>query len=178
MADASRFSLTQVVLPGRSSPRGWLPRSRIHDHPGRICPNRSQPHRWRRSQMTTQRRQEHARTDGAARTPATGSTAVRTGDRQPLARAGACRPRRAVRTTSGRPMPRRTADPLEMALTAGRGEDEAERRPYQTGLDSACGNGSTLWIRESLPVGWGDTYFQFGAGQSFNFTSVPNGPTT
>ncbi len=60
-------------------------------------------------------------------------------------------------------------DPVDLSL------DEAERRPYQTGLDSACGDGSALWIRETLPVGWGDTYFQFSAGQSFNITSVPNG---
>jgi hypothetical protein len=26
-----------------------------------------------------------------------------------------------------------------------------------------------------LPVGWGDTYFQFVAGQAFNITHLPNG---
>ena len=26
-----------------------------------------------------------------------------------------------------------------------------------------------------MPVGWGDTYFQFVAGQAFDITSVPNG---
>jgi hypothetical protein len=53
--------------------------------------------------------------------------------------------------------------------------DNAERRPYQTGLDSACGAEDALWIRETLPVGWGDTYFQSRAGQSFNIADLPNG---
>jgi hypothetical protein len=30
-------------------------------------------------------------------------------------------------------------------------------------------------VREELPLGWGDTYFQFIAGQSFNITKLPNG---
>jgi hypothetical protein len=60
-------------------------------------------------------------------------------------------------------------DPIDLSL------DAAERRPYQTGLDSACGASSALWIRETLPVGWGDTYFQQKAGQSFNITNLPNG---
>ena len=32
-----------------------------------------------------------------------------------------------------------------------------------------------LWVQEMMPVGWGDTYFQSVAGQSFNITGVPNG---
>ena len=39
----------------------------------------------------------------------------------------------------------------------------------------ACGSPTALWVRESLPLGWGDTYFQFIAGQSFNITNLPNG---
>jgi len=34
---------------------------------------------------------------------------------------------------------------------------------------------TALWVREMLPVGWGDTYFNSVAGQSFDITGVPNG---
>jgi len=30
-------------------------------------------------------------------------------------------------------------------------------------------------VQELMPVGWGDTYFQTVAGQSFDITRVPNG---
>ncbi len=43
------------------------------------------------------------------------------------------------------------------------------------GLSTACGDSGAIWIREVLPVGWGDTYFQFVAGQSFDITHLPNG---
>ena len=42
-------------------------------------------------------------------------------------------------------------------------------------FSTACGNRSALWIREVLQTGWGDTYFQFMPGQSFNITKIPNG---
>jgi hypothetical protein len=32
-----------------------------------------------------------------------------------------------------------------------------------------------IWIREQLPVGWGDTYTQVVAGQAFDITNLPNG---
>jgi hypothetical protein len=38
-----------------------------------------------------------------------------------------------------------------------------------------CGSPTALWVAEQLPLGWGDTYFQFLAGQSFDITHVPNG---
>jgi Lysyl oxidase len=38
-----------------------------------------------------------------------------------------------------------------------------------------CGWDESLWIREVLPTGWGDTYFQYVAGQSFEITDLPNG---
>jgi hypothetical protein len=38
-----------------------------------------------------------------------------------------------------------------------------------------CGSPSALWVAEELPLGWGDTYFQTVAGQSFDITHVPNG---
>jgi hypothetical protein len=39
----------------------------------------------------------------------------------------------------------------------------------------ACGSPTALWVREMMPLGWGDTYFQNVAGQSFNVTGLPNG---
>ena len=41
-------------------------------------------------------------------------------------------------------------------------------------LYTACGGAGAAWIREVLPVGWGDTYTQV-AGQAINVTNVPNG---
>lgn len=52
---------------------------------------------------------------------------------------------------------------------------DADWRPDGIGLSSACGGEDALWVRETLPVGWGDTYYQYVAGQSFNITSLPNG---
>lgn len=43
------------------------------------------------------------------------------------------------------------------------------------GLHTSCGGPSALWIRETLPVGWGDTYTQFLSGQAFDISAVPNG---
>lgn len=43
------------------------------------------------------------------------------------------------------------------------------------GLSTACGSPTSRWIREILPLGWGDTYFQGLPGQSFNITNLPNG---
>jgi hypothetical protein len=51
----------------------------------------------------------------------------------------------------------------------------AVRSPYQIGLGTACGSPNSIWIREVLPLGWGDTYFQGLPGQSFNITNLPNG---
>lgn len=47
--------------------------------------------------------------------------------------------------------------------------------PGATSLASACPTEQGLWLRESLPVGWGDTYFQTVAGQAFDVTTLPNG---
>jgi hypothetical protein len=41
--------------------------------------------------------------------------------------------------------------------------------------DVECGSPSVLWVQEKLPVGWGDTYTQYGVGQAFNLNKVPNG---
>lgn len=43
------------------------------------------------------------------------------------------------------------------------------------GLHTSCGWKGSIWIRETLPLGWGDTYFQGLPGQSFDITDLPNG---
>ena len=48
-------------------------------------------------------------------------------------------------------------------------------QPPFVGLQGECGSPTALWVAEELPVGWGDTYIQSIAGQSFNITHVPNG---
>jgi Lysyl oxidase len=40
---------------------------------------------------------------------------------------------------------------------------------------SACGDDRSIWMRETLPAGWGDTYGAGTAGQSFDVTGLPNG---
>ena len=40
---------------------------------------------------------------------------------------------------------------------------------------TVCGSQNSIWTREALPTGWGDTYFQGLPGQSFNITNLPNG---
>ena len=47
--------------------------------------------------------------------------------------------------------------------------------PYLPSMSSVCGGEEARWLREALPAGWGDTYFQSVAGQAFNITKVPNG---
>ncbi|TIC79751.1 hypothetical protein E8D34_14585 [Nocardioides sp. GY 10113] len=42
-------------------------------------------------------------------------------------------------------------------------------------LSTACGDLDSLSIREVLDSGWGDTYAQFRAGQSFKLRGLPNG---
>lgn len=51
----------------------------------------------------------------------------------------------------------------------------AEWNPYSIGLGTACGSQGSIWTREVLPTGWGDTYFQGLPGQSFDITDLPNG---
>jgi hypothetical protein len=60
-------------------------------------------------------------------------------------------------------------DPIDLTVP------NALWNPYSIGLQGACGDETAIWTRETLPVGWGDTYFQFRPGQSFNITKVPNG---
>jgi hypothetical protein len=60
-------------------------------------------------------------------------------------------------------------DAIDLTLPA------AELQPGNVGLWTSCGNRNDRWIREVLPVGWGDTYYQYVAGQSFDVSDVPNG---
>ncbi|WP_425489928.1 lysyl oxidase family protein [Nocardioides ungokensis] len=47
--------------------------------------------------------------------------------------------------------------------------------PENTDLATSCGDLTALSIREVLASGWGDTYAQFRAGQSFDLKGLPNG---
>ncbi len=60
-------------------------------------------------------------------------------------------------------------DAIDMTLPG------ANWNPYSIGLGTACGSRNSIWIREVLPSGWGDTYFQGLPGQSFEITDLPNG---
>lgn len=51
----------------------------------------------------------------------------------------------------------------------------ANWRPNNTDLHTACGNEGSIAVREVLDVGSGDTYFQYLPGQSFDITDLPNG---
>lgn len=57
-------------------------------------------------------------------------------------------------------------DPIALALP------DAQWRP---GYGTACGWEDAMWVRQTIPIGWGDTYYQGVAGQAFNITNVPNG---
>ncbi len=50
--------------------------------------------------------------------------------------------------------------------------------PYLPEMSSICGGSEARWLREALPAGWGDTYYQSVAGQAFDITSLPNGAYT
>ena len=52
---------------------------------------------------------------------------------------------------------------------------DAVWQPPVVGLAGQCGKQTALWVQETLPVGWGDTYIQSIPGESFNITKVPNG---
>jgi hypothetical protein len=60
-------------------------------------------------------------------------------------------------------------DPIDLLIP------HALWRPTYTGLSGACGTPTALWVQEMLPLGWGDTYYQSIAGQSFNISNLPNG---
>lgn len=53
--------------------------------------------------------------------------------------------------------------------------DGANWRPDNTDLHTACGQKSSIGLREVLDSGNGDTYEQFRPGQSFVLKGIPNG---
>src|SRR5262249_60776327 len=60
-------------------------------------------------------------------------------------------------------------DPVTLLLP------DAVWQPSFVGFSGQCGSPTALWVREMMPVGWGDTYFQSIAGQAFDITKLPNG---
>jgi hypothetical protein len=48
-------------------------------------------------------------------------------------------------------------------------------QPSYTGISGNCGEPGALWVTETLPIGWGDTYVQTVPYQNFDITKVPNG---
>ncbi len=52
---------------------------------------------------------------------------------------------------------------------------DASWNPENTDLETSCGEYSSLSIREVLASGWGDTYAQYRAGQSFDLRGLRNG---
>jgi len=60
-------------------------------------------------------------------------------------------------------------DPVNLLLP------DAVWQPSFVGFSGQCGSPTALWVREMMPVGWGDTYFQSIAGQAFDITKLPNG---
>ena len=61
-------------------------------------------------------------------------------------------------------------DPIDMTL------GRTNLTPSFIGFGgSVCGGLNSIWVREQLDVGWGDTYYQGVPGQSFEVTNLPNG---
>jgi hypothetical protein len=60
-------------------------------------------------------------------------------------------------------------DPVDL------GRPGALWQPDKIGLFSACPSEESIWLRETMPSGWGDTYVQSAAGQAFNITDLHNG---
>ena len=60
-------------------------------------------------------------------------------------------------------------DPVSLLLP------HADWNPQFLGFGGACGSPSALWVQELMPIGWGDTYIQSVAGQSFGINQLPNG---
>jgi hypothetical protein len=60
-------------------------------------------------------------------------------------------------------------DPVDLLLP------NATWQPSFVGFSGQCGSPAALWVRETMPVGWGDTYIQSIAGQAFDITKLPNG---
>ena len=48
-------------------------------------------------------------------------------------------------------------------------------QPSYTGISGNCGVPTALWVTETLPLGWGDTYVQTVPYQNFVISKIPNG---
>ncbi len=59
-------------------------------------------------------------------------------------------------------------DPVDLSLPG------AQWQPDRLRLWSNCFGEDAIWLREVMPAGWGDTYYQGVPGQNFNITSLPN----
>jgi hypothetical protein len=59
-------------------------------------------------------------------------------------------------------------DPIDLTLPG------AEWQPDRSRLWSNCFGEDAIWLREVMPAGWGGTYYQGVAGQSFDITDLPN----
>ena len=59
-------------------------------------------------------------------------------------------------------------DPVDLTLPG------AEWQPDRLRLWSNCFGEDAIWLRETMPPGWGDTYYQGVAGQNFDITDLPN----
>lgn len=60
-------------------------------------------------------------------------------------------------------------DPINLLIPT------APVNPGNGDLATACGDATSIWIREVLAPGWGDTYTQARAGQSLDITHLANG---
>ncbi len=47
--------------------------------------------------------------------------------------------------------------------------------PNESGPGGECGSANALWVQETLPLGWADTYVQSFGEQAFDITHVPDG---
>ncbi len=54
----------------------------------------------------------------------------------------------------------------------------ADWHPENTDLSTACGGQEMQSIREVLPSGSGDTYYQYRTGQAFRIGTCPTASTT
>jgi hypothetical protein len=66
-------------------------------------------------------------------------------------------------------------DPVDLTVPSADMNPAAFQGPGFTGSVCDMYDPGAIWLREQLPVGWGDTYSQFVAGQAFDVSNLPNG---
>lgn len=77
--------------------------------------------------------------------------------------------KRALRTSGKEAFCLAPTDSIDMLVP------NAPADPGNGDLSTACGDLSSIWVREVLANGWGDTYTQYRAGQSIDITGLRNG---